>query len=146
MAQKSRRLYNQIFFKWLKDTFPDGKYFLNPRLGRVLWEFTPITLFGKPRGKLINCEAQTKAIVIQNNKVYIIEYLTKPDSWKIEKLAEYERLFRETPRFKEYWNYPIQKILFAFIEHPRIEVKAITNGIKVIRCPWRVFKKLSFSP
>jgi hypothetical protein len=144
MLSEYRRFYNQIFLKWLKETFPNSKFFLNPRLGEAFWEFTPITLSGKPRGKLINCEAQAKAIVIQNNKVYIIDYLTKPDFWKIEKLKEYERLFRKTPRFKEYWNYPIEKVLFTFINHSRIEIKAIANGIKVVRNSWQIPSQPSF--
>jgi hypothetical protein len=132
MLHKYHRVRNQIFVKWLRDAFPNGRYFLNPRLGQVLWEFTPTTRFGRTKGKLINCEARADAVVIHNNKVYIIERLTRPESWKIEKLEEYERLFRKTLRFKDYWNYPIEKILCTLIHHPLIEIKARGKGIKVI--------------
>lgn len=53
------------------------------------------------------------AIVVKDGNVSIIEAKLTPRADAVGQLMLYEKLFRETPEFKVYWNNPIQKVFLC---------------------------------
>ena len=66
-----------------------------------------------PPGKEANIYAVTTywadAIVFDPKRITIIEFKLKPDPKAIGQLDLYEKLFRQTLRFQQYWKLPIYK-------------------------------------
>ncbi len=53
------------------------------------------------------------AIFLENGVVHIVEAKLNAEPGAFGQLDLYADLFKATPAFKEYWNWPIQKILLS---------------------------------
>ena len=53
------------------------------------------------------------AVFIENGVVYIVEGKLRPNLGAIGQLEGYKELFRVTPEFQQYWEYPIKMILLS---------------------------------
>ena len=53
------------------------------------------------------------AIVVHDGKILIIEAKLRPEPGAIGQLEMYERLFRATPEFYTYQNWPVQLVLLT---------------------------------
>jgi len=53
------------------------------------------------------------AIFIEDGYVNILEAKVRPSPTAVGQLLLYERLFKVTPEFKMYWDWPIKKILLT---------------------------------
>ena len=53
------------------------------------------------------------AIFIENGAVNIVEAKLRPDLGTLGQLEGYKELFKVTPEFSQYWNYPINLILLT---------------------------------
>lgn len=53
------------------------------------------------------------AIVIHEGNVLIIEAKLSPRADAVGQLLLYEKLFKNTPEFKQYWNNPIKKVFLC---------------------------------
>lgn len=53
------------------------------------------------------------AIFLKDGIVHIVEAKLRPDLGAIGQLEGYEKLFKQTPEFSAYQNWPIQKILLT---------------------------------
>lgn len=53
--------------------------------------------------------------------IYIIEAKRKPTPWAVDQLKTYMRLFRQTPEFREFWDWQIKGILVA----PRVDAETV---------------------
>jgi len=63
------------------------------------------------------------AIVFEPDKTTIIEFKLEPDPKAIGQLDLYEKLFKQTLRFSEYWRLPVYKMLVTTrIDEPLLEL------------------------
>lgn len=53
------------------------------------------------------------AIFVEDGKVHIVEGKLRPDLGAIGQLEGYKELFKVTPEFKDYWEWPIKLILLT---------------------------------
>ena len=115
------------------DNFPAGSYILNPRLGAVSENVLKRIPF-EMRGFAQNYQLTADAIAFKDKKVYIIECIVRPaEWWKIQQLDSYEQAFKVTDRFREYWDWPIEKILLTTQVNPFMEAQAASRGIRVVK-------------
>ena len=72
------------------------------------------------------------AIVLDDEKLILIEGAIFPDLGDISRLLGYEKLLRQTPEFKQYSNLPIEKQLVLAVEDKFLEKLAGENAVKVV--------------
>lgn len=72
------------------------------------------------------------AIFIENGTVNLVEAKIRPTAGAIGQLDHYAILFRKTPEFKEYWNYPLKKILLTMTEDLEIRELCKARGIDFV--------------
>ena len=53
------------------------------------------------------------AVFIEDGNVYIVEAKLRPSLGAIGQLEGYQELFKVTPEFSAYWNYPVKMILLT---------------------------------
>jgi len=78
------------------------------------------------------------AIFVENGKVHIVEAKLRHDLIFAEQLNDYAKLFRNTPEFKVFWGYDVEKILLIPYAWKDMVQKAKEHGIKVevFKPPW----------
>jgi len=128
-------IHDQVLVRYLMQTYPWGTWRLNPRLGEVRRDL--LERFGpKRKGLLLGLlGARPDAIAWGLGPVDIIECLVRPEWWKIEKLEQYEDLFKVTTEFSHLWERPIRRILLTTISNPYMEARAAARGTIII--PYR---------
>jgi len=52
-------------------------------------------------------------VFVENGEVNIVEAKLRPNAGAIGQLEHYKELFKRTPEFQQYWNYPINLILLT---------------------------------
>jgi hypothetical protein len=113
--------------------FPWGCYKFNVRLGRPTKEISA----GIPerfKGLAENWGLRADAVAIFEGKVFIIEAFVRPNEiWKLAQLNAYETAFRQTEDYKQYWSYPIEKILLTTDTNDLLLTEAKRYGIKVVK-------------
>lgn len=133
MARKYRNLHNGYLVRWVMSQFPFGVFQLNVRLGKPTDEVSN----GVPeqyKGLAQNYQLIADCVAIYKGKVFIIEAIVRPNEWfKLAQLNAYERAFRKTERYKEHWDWPIEKILLITDTNELMESEASEYGIKVVK-------------
>jgi hypothetical protein len=72
------------------------------------------------------------AVVLDDEKLIIIEGAIFPDLGDISRLLGYEKLLRQTPEFKQYADLPVEKQLVLAVEDKFLEKLAGENDVKVV--------------
>ena len=72
------------------------------------------------------------AIFIEQDTVHIVETKIAPKADAIGQLLLYEGLFRETPEFVQYKDFPIRKIMLTTREDPAITKLAAEHDVQVV--------------
>lgn len=72
------------------------------------------------------------ALIIMSDKVVIIEGKIKPEPGVISQISLYERIFPNTPEFKEHAHKPIEKIILCALEDPVTTQLAREQNIRVV--------------
>ena len=117
------------------------KKMVNVRLGPLKPRKTPVA---PDEVRLLSiyrrwCDA---LVIYEGKKVVIIEAKILPNRYfaALAQLPYYRELFKQTPEFKDYWEYPIECELVVPLYDPIIEKLCQQNGIKMIiyRPPWVV--------
>jgi len=133
MARKYRMVHDQLLIRWLMDNFPVGSYIINARLGAVSEEVLK-RIPPEYQGFAQNYQLTADAIAFKDNKVYIIECIVRPaEWWKIQQLDTYAEAFRVTERFRDKWDWPIEKILLTTQTNPFMEAQAAARDIRVVK-------------
>jgi len=133
MVRKFTMLHDPYVVRWMAENFPFGTWRINVRLGAIRPELEArLPEKYKAIGKIVRLIAD--AIAIWNGKVTIVEAVIRPgEYYKIQQLNTYERAFRVTEEYREYWNYPIEKIILTPETDPFMESEAARYGIRVVR-------------
>lgn len=133
MARKYTMVHDSMLIRWLMANYPFGTWKMNARLGAVrkkIAEGIPDKYAGLQ--KLFGLTAD--AVVTWDGKVTIIECVVRPgEYYKIQQLNTYERAFRVTEEFREYWKWPIEKIILTTEVDPFMESEAARSDIRVIK-------------
>ena len=83
------------------------------------------------------------AVAIRDGTVFIIEAKLANESAGIGQLDLYEMLFRQTPRFKDAWNYKVVKRLLVVRMIPELKELAKAHNIEyVVYAPDWVVKEV----
>lgn len=132
MPRQYRMVHDKMLVRWLMRNFPTGSYTINVRLGAVS-EKVLKRLPKTSRRFAQNYQLTADAIAFKDKKVFIIECIVRPNEWwKIQQLKTYERAFKTTPRFKDKWDWPVEKILLTTEVNPFMEAQAHAEGIRVV--------------
>ena len=101
MALKESELVN----KWISTFHRSSLQWRRVRLGQVA---------NKEEANLYKVILRwADAIFIENGAVNIVEAKLRPDLGTLGQLEGYKELFKVTPEFSQYWNYPINLILLT---------------------------------
>ena len=78
------------------------------------------------------------AIIDDGDVILIIEAKMRPEPGVISQLEEYEKLFKETPEFSDYWDHRIQKVLLTTMEDASLRVTCEEHQVKyvIFKRPW----------
>ena len=96
---------SELVNKWLWEFHPTSLQWRRVRLGIV-----PTKEFAKMYMVILRW---ADAIFIEDGIVHIVEAKLRPTAGAIGQLEHYKQLFRRTPEFSQYWNYPIEMILLT---------------------------------
>jgi hypothetical protein len=133
MAREYRMVHDSLLMRYLMDNFPFGTYKVNVRLGSIREEVEK-GIPEKYAGILKVYKLIADAIVFWEGKVRIIECVVRgTDWWKMNQLELYERAFKTDEEFKQYWDWPIEKILLTTETDPFMEKEAERKGVKVVK-------------
>ena len=114
----------QLQNSWLWQFHKDSPTWKKVRLGKVSTQFD---------AKIARVFLRfADAIFIEEDVVNIVETKISPKADAIGQLLLYERLFKETPEFSKYKDFPIKKIMLTTREDPAIRKLAEDHGIEVI--------------
>lgn len=72
------------------------------------------------------------AVILDGGKLILIEGAVMPDLGDVSKLLGYEKPLRQTPEFKQYHDFPVEKQLVLAGEDKVSEELAEEHGVKVI--------------
>jgi len=131
-SRKYRIVHESYLVEWLGITYPPGTWITNVRLGKVKvpeeQKLTP-----QERRLLLGAfGASADAIVLLPNKVVIVEAMVRHEPGAGEDLLKYKMLFKETERFKEHWNKPIELVILTPLDVTAYERFYREMGIKVV--------------
>jgi hypothetical protein len=72
------------------------------------------------------------AVIVQKDRVTILEAAIRPDPGDVSKLELYKRLLPVTPEYRAHREKPVELILLYAIEDPATILMARENGIRCI--------------
>jgi len=128
-----RRVYRIVhepyLMEFLRLHYPAFSWRTNVRLGLPEEYLRVEGLTPAARRMLTRWRLELDALVILQNQVELIEALVRPEWWKIPMLLLYERLFKVTPEYRDYWHYSIRKLIVTPYEAPFYQAFAKDLGI-----------------
>ena len=135
MSQQKRRytiVHEQYLLEYLLANYPPGTWRTNVRLGRPSAELRQLAKTPEELRALRLWTFQADAVVLLPDRAIIIEALVRPEWWKIVQLEEYEKAFKVTEEFRDWWDKPVEKILLTTQLSPVHLAMAQEKGIRVV--------------
>jgi len=130
----SAYLEKRLVDEWILENYPDSIQWIRPRLGQV-----PTTEMARAYEVTLRFP---DAIIITQDKVIILEAKMRNDVGAFAQLDLYEQLFRSTPRFKQYWSWPIEKLFLTVEVDRNVEQLAMSKSIRyeIFSPTWAIAK------
>ena len=127
--QLEKRLVNEYFSEHFLDKHVQRRVALGP---------TSVLMVNKELGVVTRW---ADAIVFDSDRVTIIEFKMEPKPDAVGQLLEYEKLFRQTLGFQNYWKLPIYNVLVTTRVDEHLKELAEEHGIEyqVFRPAWIEF-------
>lgn len=127
--QLEKRLVNEYFAEYFLDKHVQRRAALGP---------TSVLMVNKALNVVTRW---ADAIVFEPHKITIIEFKMTPKPDAVGQLLEYEKLFRQTLGFQQYWKLPIYKILVTTRVDDHLKELCEEHGIdyQVFRPDWIPF-------
>lgn len=135
MAQRRRQrlqVETRLVGEYLAERYPDARTFQRCRIGPL----PP----GLPTAGLSEAETRTlwvwrrwvDAIAVVDHRVILIEAGLLPDLGDISKLVGYMRMFRGSPDWQEYRDWPLEGELVWAVDDPVGRRLALDAGLRVV--------------
>jgi hypothetical protein len=140
MPRKYTHIHDQLLVHFLTENFPPGNYIIYPRVGAIKDEH----LEGLTEEEILALspwKLRPDAIAWDDQKVYIIELIARPNEWwKYAKLIEYENAIKSDPMYKHFWDKEFEKWLISPEENEFARRQCENFGIKFIKFlpPWAI--------
>ena len=118
--------------------FPDAPVRLRVRLGPYLSALDPSQLSDRELRMVGSWRRWADAVVVQPDRLTVIEAAIRPAVGKISQLEYYLRLVGSTPELLEFAGRPVHGLLLFAIQDPLLEQLAREKGFQVryYRPPW----------
>lgn len=112
---------HDLLERYLAAEFPNSKTFTNVPLGEIDdWKHERMKRVTRKRAD---------AVVIKDDKIFIIEAKLKPKPEGIGQLLVYQKILFDTPKFSSYKDLPIILIYLTTRSDPDIEEVCYHHGI-----------------
>jgi len=136
--RKYRIIHEPYLTEWLSQEYPPGSWKTNVRLGKIRKKAKERAHNPEEERALMPFLASCDAIIFLEDRVDIIEAMVRQQPGKIEQLVKYERLFKMTEDFREFWKYPTRKVLLTPLEQEFLEEFRKEFGVEIetYRPPW----------
>jgi len=108
----------QMITEWLAKTQRGKRWQTRVRLGSPRPEVPRPDMSPEERAMIGSWRRWADAIILENDKVTIVEAAIRPEPGDISKLQLYARLFPHTPELEAWHGLPIHMVLLYAIEDP----------------------------
>lgn len=136
MANKQKRSWQpremQMLAEWLTKTQRGKRYMTRVRLGSPKPSAPAAELTPEEAAMVGSWRRWADAIILEDDKVTIVEAAIRPNPGKISQLELYKMLFPHTPELRAWRELPVHMILLYAIEDPATNLLARQKGIKTI--------------
>jgi len=122
----------QMLTEWLTKTQKGKRWLTRVRLGSPKPEIPRPEMSVEERAMIGSWRRWADALILEKDKVTIIEAAIRPDPGKISQLELYAKLFPHTPEYQAWRGVPIDLILLYAIEDPATNLLAREKGILAI--------------
>jgi len=122
----------QMLTEWLVKTQAGKRWMTRVRLGSPKPEIPRPEMSVEERAMIGSWRRWADAVILENDKVTIVEAAIRPDPGKIAQLELYARLFPHTPELAAWHGLPIHLVLLYAIDDPATTMLAREKGIKAI--------------
>jgi len=122
----------QMVTEYLTREYPRTFWATRVRLGSPHPELLMPVLSEEERRMIGVWRRWADAVIVQKDKVIILEAAIRPDPGDVSKLELYSRLLPVTPEYRQYKDRPIEMILLYAIEDPATILLARERGIRCI--------------
>ena len=119
--------------EWVAASFGDVRWATNVRLG-PLQPRNSQGQYTKDELRLLGVwRRRIDALVFLPDRLLMVEAVLRSNPGKLSVLALYERLLPQTPELREWWAFPVQKVLLYVIEDPVVNILAEERNILPIQ-------------
>jgi len=118
--------------EWLMKTQKLKRWMTRVRLGSPRPEVPRPDMSPEELAMIGSWRRWADAIILENDKVTIVEAAIRPEPGDISKLQLYARLFPHTPEFEAWRALPVELILLYAIEDPAVVLLAREAKIRAI--------------
>jgi len=122
----------QMITEWLAKTQAGKRWMTRVRLGSPRPEIPRPEMSVEELAMIGSWRRWADAIILEDDKVTIIEAAIRPEPGDISKLQLYARLFPHTPEFKAWQGLPVDMVLLYAIEDPAVIFLAREAKIRAI--------------
>jgi len=128
----------QMLSEYIAKNLSDKRVLTRVRLGTPRSEVPDRTMTAEELAMMGSWRRWADGVILDKDRVTIIECAIRPDPGKISQLELYKMLFPNTPEFMAFWNKPIDLMLIYAIEDPATIFLARQKGIRCIeyKPPW----------
>lgn len=135
----------RLVSEFMASQYPTARVFNLQRVGAIQTPLDASKLTEAELRVIGNKRRQADGIVVQSNKLILIEGYILPDPGKISQLLLYSRLVPQTPELSTFSKFPVEMLLVGPIEDPPLTKLAAELGIKftLYRPSWVVEHLLS---
>jgi len=123
----------QMLSEWLTKTYPNGRFQTRVRLGSPKSEIPRADMTPEERAMIGSWRRWADAVILENDKVTIVEAAIRPDPGKISQLELYAMLLPQTPELRAWWGLKIELLLLYAIEDPATVYLAREKGIRCVQ-------------
>jgi len=122
----------QMLTEWLTKTQAGKRWLTRVRLGSPKPEVPRPDMSVEERAMIGSWRRWADAVILEDDRVTIVEAAIRPDPGKIAQLELYRMLFPHTPELTPWRSLPIDLVLLYAIEDPATTMLAREKGIKAI--------------
>lgn len=124
----------QLLTEWLIKNYSHARWQTRVRLGSPHPELTQGPMTETAERMVGVWRRWADAIILENDKVTLVEAAIRPDPGKVSQLQLYSMLFKTTPEFKEHQKKKLELLLLYGIEDPAVVALARSQGIRCVEC------------